>query len=102
MSLIMNISRKFIYLFIVFKYEVLKYSRFLFLAHPNICVCVCYLYDFIYDQARRKQVNMGEGGRGRTNISSGYDVMFHLNIFKAKIPSLLIRFIMTFDGKIQD
>ena len=69
----------------------LKYSRFLFLAHPIcvcVCVCVCAGACVCYPCG--------------TNISSGYDVMFHLNIFKAKIPSLLIRFIMTFDGKIQD
>ena len=34
----------------------------------------------------------GEGGGGVTNISSGYEVMLSLNIFKANFPSLLIRF----------
>ena len=39
------------------------------------------------------------GGGGLTDLSSGYEVMLPLKISKTKFPSLLITFIMTFDGK---
>ena len=41
----------------------------------------------------------GGGGGGITDISSGYEVMFPLKIFKTIFPSLLIRFFWTIDGK---
>ena len=39
------------------------------------------------------------GGGGLTDRSSGYEVMFPLNILKTKFLSLLIRLIMQIDGK---
>ena len=39
------------------------------------------------------------GWEGLTDISSGYEVMLPLKLSKTKFPSLLIRFIMTIDGK---
>ena len=41
------------------------------------------------------QENIG----GLIALSSGYRVMLPVNIFKTKFPSLLIRFIITADGK---
>ena len=40
-------------------------------------------------------MNIGE----LTDLSSGYEIILPLNIFKTKLPSLLIKFIMTIDGK---
>ena len=40
----------------------------------------------------------GGGGGDLTDLSSGYEVMLPLKIFKTKFPSLLIR-IITIDGK---
>ena len=34
-----------------------------------------------------------------TDLSSGYELILAVNIFKTKLPSLLIRYIMTDDGK---
>ena len=39
------------------------------------------------------------GGGGLTDLSVRYEVMLLLKIFKTEFPSLLIRFIMTTDGK---
>ena len=50
-------------------------------------------------QARRKQMNIAGGGGGLTYLLSGYAVVLPLKTFKTKFPSLLIRFIMTIDGK---
>ena len=54
-----------------------------------VCVCVCVCMCVCVCEARRKQVNMGGGEP--TDLSSGYEIMFLLNIFKTECPSLLIR-----------
>ena len=59
------------------------------------------LYSYNYKLlAWWKQVTIGGwGGGGITDISSGYAVMFPLNIFKTIFPSLLIRFFLPIDVK---
>ena len=41
----------------------------------------------------------GGGGPGLTDLSNGYAAILHVKHFKTKFILLLIRFIMTIDGK---
>ena len=59
------------------------------------------VYVVVVVHTKAGTVESGEywGGGRHTFQVDRYYIMLPLNIFKTKFPSLLIRFIMTFDGK---
>ena len=83
----------------------ITFYTFEIISHFKIMLHGCVsLYTICVSQ--QKQVNIGcvcvcvwGGGVRLTDLSSGYEVMLPLNIFKTKFPSLLITFIMTTNAK---